>query len=114
MYKMLETVPDNKGDTTQDMAKSGKLSNFRGANILSARILKKIKFLFTDPDVNLQTIPDKYLPILATAHHWIPFIPFRSRVNPSVAPTTLCVVDTGALTIVARISHELAPPRIAS
>lgn len=54
------------------------------------------------------------MPILPTSFHWSPSVPFNNSVNPRVAPTTECVVETGALNIVANNNQQDAPPRIAS
>jgi hypothetical protein len=51
------------------------------------------------------------LPILANSIHWMPRAPRATRAKPTVAPTILCVPDTGKLKNVATSSQIQQPVR---
>lgn len=53
----------------------------------------------------------KISPINPKVFHLTPEIPCATNAYPIVAPTTLCVPDTGRLTKVATISHSPVPLR---
>lgn len=50
------------------------------------------------------------IPILANTPHCIPFAPFTTTAKPTVAPTILCVPDTGKLKNVAT-NNQIQQPR---
>jgi hypothetical protein len=71
-----------------------------------------LTFNVTQPEPQTEQLNQQttlHLPINPKDSQFSPASPRQTTVKPIVAPTTLCVVDTGSFRNVARISHTEAP-----